>query len=253
MFKGFYNLTSAMFTHQENLNVISNNIVNISTAGYKEDRYTATTFDEVLMNRIGNKYLDSQELGDATSSYIRATDHVYSDFTQGTLEPTDISLDFAISGEGFFAVQDINGNIEYTRMGTFSLDDEGYLCLPGYGQVLDPNGDPILLNTDKIYGDTEGNIYYNDGTLLARLGIYQFEDNAVLYHNGQGLFSGEGAVASDTGYEIWNTYVERSNTDMVRQMTEVITYERALQSAAQVAKMYDNLMTKATTELGRMQ
>ena len=47
MYKGFYNLTSAMLTHQNNLNVIGNNMVNISTAGYKQDRYVATTFDDV--------------------------------------------------------------------------------------------------------------------------------------------------------------------------------------------------------------
>ena len=48
MFKGFYNLTSSMLTHQQNLNVIANNMVNISTAGYKQDRYTASTFDDVM-------------------------------------------------------------------------------------------------------------------------------------------------------------------------------------------------------------
>jgi flagellar basal-body rod protein FlgG len=251
MFKGFYNLTSAMFTHQENLNVIANNIVNVSTAGYKQDRYTASTFDEVMISRIGNKYMDSQELGGI--SYIRATDQVYTDFTQGTMEPTNISLDFAIIGDGFFAIEENNGDIEYTRMGDFSLDDDGYLCLPGYGQVLDPDGNPILLGTDKIYGDDAGNIFYDDGTWLGQIGIYVFEDNGVLQHNGYGLFDGEGAQSTDTGFQILNGYVERANTDMVKQMTEIITYERALQSAAQVSKMYDDVMTKATTEIGRMQ
>jgi flagellar basal-body rod protein FlgG len=251
MFKGFYNLTSAMFTHQEDLNVISNNIVNISTPGYKQDRYTASTFDEVLFNRIGNKYEDSQVVGGI--SYIRATDQVYTDYTQGTLEPTDIALDFALSGDGFFAVQQTDGTIEYTRMGDFSLDDDGYLCLPGYGQVLDPNGNPIMLGTDKIYGDSQGNIYYEgDNSLLGQIGVYRFEDNGTLVHNGMGMFSGEGAEATDEGYTMYNRYLERSNTDMVKQMTEVITYERALQSAAQVSKMYDDLMTKASTEIGRM-
>jgi flagellar basal body rod protein FlgG len=55
MFKGFYNLTSSMLTHQQNLNVIANNMVNISTAGYKQDRYTASTFDDVMYSRMGNK------------------------------------------------------------------------------------------------------------------------------------------------------------------------------------------------------
>ena len=51
MFKGFYNLTSAMLTHQHNLNVIGNNMVNISTSGYKQERYVASTFDDVMYSR----------------------------------------------------------------------------------------------------------------------------------------------------------------------------------------------------------
>ena len=60
----------------------------------------------------------------------------------------------------------------------------------------------------------------------------------------------QGTAAQDA--EVLNGYLERSNTDIVKQMTEMITYQRALQSAAQVSKMYDQLMTKAATEIGRM-
>ena len=219
MFKGFYNLTSSMLTHQQNLNVIANNMVNISTAGYKQDLYTASTFDDVMYSRMGNKHNTGQEIG--RQSYIRAASRIYTDYTQGILEPTGIALDFAIHGDGFFAVQDPDGGIAYTRMGNFSLDDEGYLCLPGYGQVLDPELQPIYLGTDQIYGGNQGTIYYDEGGLIGQLGVF-------------------------------NGYLERSNTDIVKQMTEMITYQRALQSAAQVSKMYDQLMTKAATEIGRM-
>ena len=142
MFKGFYNLTSSMLTHQQNLNVIANNMANISTAGYKQDLYTASTFDDVMYSRMGNKHNTGQEIG--RQSYIRAASRIYTDYTQGILEPTGIALDFAIHGDGFFAVQDPDGGIAYTRMGNFSLDDEGYLCLPGYGQVLDRSCSPFI-------------------------------------------------------------------------------------------------------------
>ena len=66
-----------------------------------------------------------------------------------------------------------------------------------------------------------------------------------------GLFTGEGAQPAET-FEVLNQYLERSNTDMVKQMTEMITYQRALQSAAQVSKMYDQLMSRATGEVGRL-
>ena len=55
MYKGFYNLTSGMVTQQRNLNVVGNNLTNVSTAGFKESRYTASTFDDVMYSRVGNK------------------------------------------------------------------------------------------------------------------------------------------------------------------------------------------------------
>lgn len=249
MFKGFYNLTSAMLTHQQNLNVISNNMVNVSTAGFKQERYTASTFDEVMYSRVGNKDSQGPEIGE--QSYIRAASQIYTDYTQGTLEPTGLPLDFALQGEGFFAVRDGNGQVAYTRAGNFSLDEEGYLCLPGMGRVLDADRQEIYLGTDKIYGDSEGWIHYEDGGVFAQLGVFTFADNAVLERNDYGLFLGNGAQLAQAP-DVLNGYLERANTDLVRQMTEMITVQRALQSAAQITKMYDDLMTKATTEIGRM-
>lgn len=250
MYKGFYNLTSAMLTHQSNLNVVANNLVNVSTAGYKQDRYTATTFDDVMYARVGTNFSEGQEIG--RQSYIRATSEIYTDYTQGTMEPTGLSLDFGIVGDGFFAVQNPDGEVHYTRMGNFTLDDDGYLCLPGFGQVLGPDQNPIYLGTDKINCDKQGQIFYNEGGLIGRLGIYSFEDNGTLVHTDRGLFEGEGAELSQD-CEIWGGYLERSNSDVVKQMTEMITYQRALQSAAQISKMYDQLMSRAATDVGRMQ
>lgn len=249
MYKGFYNLTSAMLTHQQNLNVVGNNLVNISTAGYKQQRYTASTFDDVMYSRVGNIYNIGEEIG--RQSYIRAPSQIYTDYTQGVPEPTGLPLDFAINGEGFFAVQDPDGQIAYTRMGNFTLNDEGYLCLPGYGQVLDPDGQPIYLGTDKVSATEQGLIYYDGGGLIGRLGVYVFEDNEQLVHNDMGLFTGEGAQAAEA-FEVWNGYLERSNTDMVKQMTEMITYQRALQSAAQISKIYNDVMTRSANDVGRM-
>ena len=253
MFKGFYNLTSAMLTHQNNLNVIANNLVNISTAGYKQDRYVATTFDEVMFSRVGNKINTGPEVGQ--QSFIRAASDIYTDYAQGVPEETGIALDFAINGEGFFAIQDPDGEIFYTRMGNFSLDDEGYLCLPGFGQVLNPQREPIYLGTDKVEGDRQGILYYTvDSTALAQLGVFAFEDNGELERNDRGMFfnpNGDPEVLQTAN--VLNKYLERSNTDMIKQMTEMITYQRSLQSAAQVSGMYDQMMTRITTEIGRVQ
>ena len=104
MFRGFYQLTSGMLSQGRRLDVIANNMTNISTAGYKAERYTdSTAFKEVMLSRVGNKdKVNSNELGQI--SYILAPDQQYTDYTQGSLEETELPLDFAIEGDGFFAI-----------------------------------------------------------------------------------------------------------------------------------------------------
>lgn len=251
MFKGFYNLTSGMVTQQQHLNVVGNNLVNISTAGFKQSRYTARTFDDVMYTRVGNREKIYTDIG--RQSYIRANDEIYVDYSQGIPEPTNISLDFAIMGDGFFAIQALEGNdIFYTRAGSFSLDDEGYLCFPGMGYVLNPDGERIQLRTDKLDVDQNGNISNRDtGGYLGTVGVYEFEDTAQLEHNGNGFFTGEGAQAVQNPYILWK-HLERSNSDMVQQMTEMLTCQRALQSCASVTKIYDEVMGHSASDVGRM-
>lgn len=249
MYKGFYNLTSGMLTQQRNLNVVGNNLVNVSTAGFKESRYTATTFEDVMYSRVGNKVKVYQDIG--RQSYIRANSANYVNYEQGAPELTDIPLDFAIYGDGFFAIQQDGGDVVYTRAGSFSLDEEGYLCFPGKGRVLDPEGNTIVLNTDKITADHQGNIYAENGGFLGQLGVYTFDDLEQLEYTDEGMLTGAQGEAMENPFLYWK-YLERSNVDMVQQMTEMITCQRALQSAAQVTKMYDEVMGKAATDIGRM-
>lgn len=251
MFKGFYNLTSGMVTQQQHLNVVGNNMVNVSTAGFKESRYTATTFDDVMYARVGNQEKIYTDIG--RQSYIRANSEITVIYDQGIPEPTNIPLDFAIMGDGFFAIQDEEGNVAYTRAGNFSLDDEGYLCYPGQGRVLDREGEPIVLATDKLNVDAQGNIFTQNGGYLGSLGVYTFpeEDMQTLEQDDRGFFIGEGAEAVDSPQILWK-YLERSNVDMIRQMTEMLTCQRALQSAASVSKMYDEVMGHSANDIGRM-
>ena len=250
MYKGFYNLTSAMLSQGRRLDVIANNMTNVSTAGYKADTYTDSTFQEYVVSRIGNKdKSQSAELGG--SSYILAPSKLYTDYTQGVLEPTDQSLDFALEGDGFFAVQTADG-VAYTRAGNFSLDEEGYLCLPGQGRILDISGEPIALGTDKINVDSTGTVYTEQGSYFGQIGVYSFQDNTQLTRNPQGLFIAEGQEAVASSATVHQKMVERANVELVREMTSMLTAQRAFQSAAQVSKMYDELMGKAATNLGNV-
>ena len=251
MFRGFYQLTSAMLSHGRRLDVVANNMTNVSTAGFKAERYTdSTAFKEVMLSRVGNKdKVNTEEIG--PYAYILAPDEQYTDFTQGSLEETELPLDFAIEGDGFFAIE-WGGQVAYTRAGSFNLDDDGYLVLPGQGWVLDSNRQRIQLATDNIYVDPDGNIFTMENrNLLATLGVFAFQDNGALERNDHGLFTG-GQPQASTGYTIHHGMVERSNANMVHEMVAMMTAQRAIQSAAEVSKIYDQVMTKDTTELGRL-
>lgn len=249
MYKGFYNLTSGMLSQSRRLDTVANNMTNISTAGYKQEHYTDSTFRDEVVRRIDSRSrAGSQEIG--RQSYILAPSQLYTDYTQGSLEETDLPLDFAIEGEGFFGVSR-DGQVAYTRGGSFSLDEEGYLTLPGQGRVLDQGGNPLRLNTDKLEMDADGRLYGSNGGYLGQLGVFTFPDNQDLTYNDRGLFTGAGAQAFQ-GAVLRQGTLERSNVDMVQEMMSMMTAQRALQSAAQVSKIYDQVITKATNDLGRM-
>ena len=251
MVRGFYNLTSGMLSQGRRLDVIANNMTNVSTAGYKAEHYTDRTFDEVMVTRIGNKIKQPYQTMETYQSHILAPDHLYTDFEQSSFEETNLPLDFAIQGEGFFAIQMEDG-VAYTRAGSFTLDNDGYLCLSELGQVLDREGQPIQLTTDHVYADRTGAIYTEEGrNYLASLGVYSFPDTGELERNDRGLFVGEGARLSENSV-ICQGRVERSNVNMVQEIVYMMTSQRAIQSAAEMSKIYDQVITKDTTELGRL-
>lgn len=249
MFKGFYNLTSAMLTQGRRLDIISNNMTNVSTAGYKADTFTATTFDEVMWQRVGNKNKEYEELGE--QSFITAPSELYTDYGQSSFDDTGLPLDFAIEGQGFFAVNTPEGRM-YTRNGSFSLDNEGYLNLPGEGRVLDTNGEEIQLGTDKLDTDGYGGIFDANGNFYARIGVFAFEDpTEQLDKNDRGLFASDAQPQAVTPV-IHQKMLERSNVDWVREISAMIASQRAYQSAAEATKIYDQVMRQATEDVGRL-
>ena len=250
MIKGFYNWTSGMLSQGRRLDVVANNMTNISTAGYKAEHYTDRTFDEVMVTRIGNKIKTPYETLETYQSHILAPDELYTDFSQSSFEETNLPLDFAIQGEGFFAIETVDG-VAYTRAGSFTLDNEGYLCLSELGRVLDREGNPIQLPTDKLEVDKQGNISSKTGDYLASLGVYMFEDNNALERTPYGLFTGDGAQLNEEAV-IHHKWVERSNVNMVKEMVSMMSTQRALQSAAQMSKIYDQVITRIVSEIGRL-
>lgn len=242
MFQGYYDLASNMITQNRNLNVISNNMANVSTPGYKMDRLMESTFREEMIYR----YDKEGKTPVGTVSRMDVADERVTDYSEGGLRETGNALNVGLTGNGFFAVQTNNG-IVYTRNGSFNLDDQGYLTLPGIGRVMGING-PIQLTTDDIGIDTQGNITSADGFQnFGRLQIVDFADYGQLTKITGGVFQANAQPQAAQNVEVTQRYVEASNVSMAEEMTRMMSSQRSLQSAAQIFRIYDQLIGKAVT------
>jgi len=242
MFQGFYNLASGVLTQTRKLNVISNNMANVTTPGFRSDTYTETTFRDVIMYRTGNTDKSgTTPIGEMNR--IVAGDRNYTNYKQGALTQTASSLDFALTGKGFFAVQS-GGQTLYTRNGSFCLDDQGYLYLDGVGRVLGTNG-PIYLGTDKLGTDGMGSLYNSEtGQLLGKIQVVDFNNYDTELEKTTGdMFIATGAP-QNVNTPMMQYTLEDSNVDVIQEYTEMMAIERSLQSAAQLQKMYDQLAAK---------
>lgn len=263
MYQGFYNLVSGMLTQSRNLNVISNNMVNVQTPGYKNDTMVATTFQEEMLKRTG-RWGDSDEKDLIVNSKIITASETYVDYEQGSFDSTGGIYDFALAGNGFFCIRTNDGETRYTRNGSFAVDNEGYLVLNDQGRVLGANGQPIQIRNENFSVDSKGriqgrNVTYVNGQAqvnvedFGTLRIVDFADYNQLHREDNGLFSTDQAVlqASENTQVLWQR-LENSNVDMVEEMTAMMSSQRALQSAAQMLKMYDRIMEKSSVDIGRV-
>ncbi|QEY34325.1 flagellar hook-basal body protein [Caproiciproducens galactitolivorans] len=245
MDRGFYSLASGMLTQSRVLTGISNNLANIETPGYKKKLVTTSTFGNLMINR-----LDTQRTELGSVSLITVADKTNTIHTEGVLKNTNRALDFAIKGDGFFAVQGTNGTV-YTRNGSFNVDSEGYLTLNNVGRVLGANG-PIRVGTDQIEADEQGNLFAN-GRNVGRIAVYNFADYTALQAAGEGMFSYTGGAPAlmQNPSILWKT-VEGSNVNAAEEMTRAISAQRNLQNCSQALKMYDQVLTNSVTNIAKI-
>lgn len=240
MFQGFYNLASNLIVQNRNMNVISNNMTNVSTPGYKNDQLLQGTFRDELLYRFENGV--RTPIGE--TSRINTAAEKVTDHAQGFLRETERSLDIGLSGNGFFAVQSAEGTV-YTRNGSFNIDNEGYLVLQGVGRVLGTNG-PIQVNSDEFIVNKDGYVFGADGyTVYGRLNIVGFEDMNQLEKLEGGVFRTGAQPQQVPETMVKQGFLEDSNVSMVQEMTNMMNGQRSLQSSAQLLKMYDQLSGKA--------
>ncbi len=242
MFQGYYDLASNMITQNRNLNVISNNMTNISTPGYKLDRMMESTFRDEMIYR----YDKEGKTAVGTVSHMNVADERVTDYTEGGIRETGYPLDVGITGNGFFVIQTANG-VQYTRNGSFNLDDDGYLVLQGVGRVQGTNG-PIQVTTDKLGIDSQGRVTTEDGRqYFGTIRVVDFADYNQLTKITGGMFEAAGQPQAAQGVTLTQSFLEDSNVSMAEEMTRMMSSQRVLQSSAQILRMYDQMISRVTT------
>jgi flagellar basal-body rod protein FlgG len=249
MSRGLYSLTSGMLTEQRKIDISSNNIANMNTAGYKKEQAITTSFGEMLIKKYRQRGTESEAEMLSSISAIRAMAENNTVFTQGTISETGSNTDFAILGNGFFSI-DRGGKFMYTRNGSFSIDAEGYLVLENYGRVQGDYGD-ISIGTDKFDFSDDGNIIV-DGEVIDRIAVYDFPDYSSLKKNNEGMFTSDVDPDIVEYPKIMNKTIEKSNVDVTEELTGIMSSQRALQTSSQALKMYDLIQEQAVTEIGKL-
>jgi flagellar basal-body rod protein FlgG len=237
-----------MLTQQRKIDISSNNISNLNTAGYKKEQSVTTNFGSLLINKYKQNGTNEESVPLDNVSVIRTMVENNTIHSQGTLEQTDRNTDFAIMGAGFFSV-DNGGETLYTRNGSFNIDNEGYLVLQGSGRVQGEYGE-IYVGSDE-FEFNNGKIIV-DGEEVDSLAVYDFLDYNNLNKTGEGLYTSAEDPELMENPEVVNGTIERSNVDVTKEMTDIMASQRSLQTAAQAFKIYDMIQDKAVNEIGKI-
>jgi len=246
---GIHTLTSGMITQQRKIDISSNNISNINTAGYKKEQAVTTNFGNLLINKMEQKGIHQTATPIGNVSIIKTIGENNTIHSQGIIEETGVLTDFAIMGSGFFKVNQ-NTNAVYTRNGSFNIDKDGFLFLQGVGRVQGQNGD-INIRTDKFDFSSDGTISA-DGNIVDKIQIYDFADYKNLKKTDEGKFSSDSMPYISENAEIKNKTIERSNVDVTKEMTDMMSSQRALQTASQALKIMDMVQEKAVSEISKI-
>ena len=266
MMRSLWTGASGMISQQTNVDTIANNLSNINTTGYKTER---AEFKSLLYQTIQDKSTDSTGAEKPVGIQVglgTRNSAITSQFTQGTFTETGNQWDFAISGDGFFALQMPDGSTGYTRNGAFKMSigvGGNSLCDSEGNPVLDANGAPITVDSSyspaRITVDARGNLCYPDESghaqsLGIQIGLVQFNNPVGLEKtSGTTLKESEASGAarweSNDGFvkksEIRQKYLEASNVQAVDEMVNLIVAQRAYEMNSKIISASDTMLQQA--------
>ncbi len=260
MMRSLWTASSGMIAQQMNVDVISNNLANVSTVGYKKNRLE---FKDALYDTLSRAYTINGT-GKPVSlqvGYGCIPVATVKNYSIGNLEKTDNMYDLAIQGDGFFTVSGPNSQILFTRDGGFKMalnpdGTRGLKTTDGYS-VLDSNGQPINFDAtvNQVYIGTDGAISYTDNTSInvtstgLTLGVVKFVNEQGLESVGKNFLtqtsvSGNPVPNANLGTNsiINQGYLENSNVQVVEEMVKLIVAQRAYEVNSKAIQSSDEML-----------
>jgi len=241
---------TALRHQQARIDSIANNVANVNTVAYKAARLD---FKDALYTAGLNPSWPRSPEENQQKGHGLMIAQIGKEYSRpGNLERTELPLDFAIEGEGFFSLSDPNGDMLYTRNGRFSLSVEadGTYIVNGEGlYVLDVNGARIMMpfGTDSIEADVDGTVRFLRGSEelgRSEFGIYTFRNLYGLEASGNGNYAqtpaaGERFFAPNA--TLRQGILEASNVSLAEEMTRLIRTQRAFQLASRALTTADEM------------
>lgn len=266
MVKGLYTAHTGMVNEMKRLDILANNLANADTTAYKKEGTTSRTFADEMSLRIkdSSNMGIPKKLGDIT--YGVHLGQVYTDYSTGNFKVTDNTTDFAIEGNGFFAVAftDKQGNtsVKYTRDGAFTVNKEGYLVTKDGDYVLNAtgamNGDPGQNNYIRL--DPNASITVNklgyvmqNNQIVGTIGMVDVDNYDYLEKYGENLYNllpGGNRITTDANIE--QGTLETSNVNVVNEMVNMITIQRAYEAGQKVITSIDGTLDRAVNNVGKV-
>ncbi len=220
----------------ERLRVLSHNLANATTLGFRRD---------VAVTRPFDMHLDQAGSGTDISPPTPATN---SDRTQGALRHSGNPLDVALEGDGYFVLRSQVGTM-YSRQGNFQLDPQGRLMGPNGSVVLGASGEVSLSNPEPRI-DQAGNVWEGD-KLVDTLRVVRFPEDAQLVSLGSGMYASNAVNLQDVEMpRVRQGYVEASNVVPMREMVRLIETIRHFEASQRVVRSYDDMLDRAFSLLG---
>lgn len=241
-------------------NVIANNLANVSTIGFKQNRAVDVAFPTYLIARLHDQRMNVMDgtaelrpnIGFMGGGVI--PQEITTDYSQGAHLDTKNPLDFALNGPGFFSVLSPDGKTFLTRDGNFSLDGTGRLVTADGLPVLGHNGE-IYIDGSQVTVDAEGNISV-DGKALDQLLVVKVQDEGKLTKVGHSLFAVDHNNKIDMApddIQVQQGTLEQSNVNSILEMVNMIDTYRSYEVNSRIISSYDDVLHLAATTIGTLQ